>query len=66
MLRRFAPYDGAAYEYVGEGEIPEYMLLQVGKRAQRALRAHFEEIKHRDLSARLRGIHEGNHRRAEL
>ncbi len=42
--RRFAPYDGEPYQFVGEGKIPEYMLLEVNGRKQRVPRDHFERL----------------------
>ena len=42
--RGFAPYTGESYAYAGDGEIPEYMLLEVNGRKQRVPREHFERV----------------------
>jgi hypothetical protein len=44
LRRRFAPYTGDLYAYAGEGEIPEYILLEVNGRKQRVPREHFERV----------------------
>jgi hypothetical protein len=44
LRRNFAPYDGELYLEVGPAEIPEYVLVQVGKRVQRVPRDSFERV----------------------